>query len=50
MLGGVATIASSVRVWALWLYFNAPDASYGAINVSLWSTVHLHSQKGARRK
>lgn len=35
MLGGIAVIASSVRVWALWIYFNAEEVNYEAIHVSV---------------
>lgn len=34
MIGGVAVIASMIRIHALWAYFNSDDPAYDAIGVS----------------
>jgi len=36
MLGGVAVIASIMRLYALWVYKTTKDVAYDAILVSIW--------------
>jgi hypothetical protein len=40
MVGGIAIIASIIRLFALWVYTNTKDVAYDAIFVSLRSFVH----------
>ena len=43
LIGGIAVIASMIRLHALWAYFNSKDPGYDAIGVSLHAVLSHQS-------
>ncbi|KAM0724029.1 hypothetical protein Q7P37_001020 [Cladosporium fusiforme] len=42
LIGGIAIVASCIRIYALWLYFTTDDAPYDAIYILLLSQIEIN--------